>query len=417
MHHFHYIDDVLHCDEVPLADLAAAVGTPFYCYSHSTLTGHYDAFAGAFDPVDHLVCFSVKVNSNLAVLDTLFARGAGADIVSGGELYRALKAGADPKKIVYSGVGKRDDEIRYALQAGILLFNAESAQEVLAINRVAAELGEVASISLRVNPDVDPMTHPYISTGLKKNKFGIAIERALVEYREARKLANIRVVGVDCHIGSQITQLSPFVDALAKLRGLVSTLRAEGFDIRYLDIGGGLGIPYSTETPPHPIDYGKAILEAVGDLGCTLILEPGRVIAGNSGVLVARVLYTKEGEEKRFVIGDAGMNDLVRPSLYGSFHEIRPLRRAPDTVNADVVGPICESADFLAKDRLIADLAPGDLFAVMSAGAYGFIMGSNYNSRPRVAEVLVKGNRWWVVRKRETYEDLVRGEDIPEGLG
>lgn len=414
MHHFHYVDGSLHCEETALSAIAAQVGTPFYCYSHKTLTSHFEAFRAAFAPVDHLVCFSVKVNSNLAVLASLFARGAGADIVSGGELYRALKAGADPKKIVYSGVGKREDEIRYALQAGILLFNVESPLEAVTINRVAEELGETARVALRINPDVDPQTHPYISTGLKKNKFGIAIERALVEYREAGKLANLQVVGVDCHIGSQITQLGPFVDALGKLKGLVEQLRAEGFDIRYLDIGGGLGIPYSDEAPPHPSEYGRAVIDAVGSLGCTLLTEPGRVIAGNAGVLVAKVLYTKDGEEKRFLIGDAAMNDLVRPSLYGSFHDIRPLREAPLAITADVVGPVCESTDFLAKDRQLADLQPGDLFAVMSAGAYGFIMGSNYNSRTRVAEVMVKGDRWWVVRRRETYEDLVRGEEIPE---
>ncbi|MBI5017806.1 MAG: diaminopimelate decarboxylase [Deltaproteobacteria bacterium] len=417
MHQFHYVDGALHCEQVPLSSLAAEVGTPFYCYSHQTLTSHLSAFQKAFAPVDHLVCFSVKVNSNLAILSTLFGRGAGADIVSGGELYRALKAGADPKKIVYSGVGKREDEIRYALQAGILMFNVESPLEAVTINRVAEEVGEIAHISLRINPDVDPMTHPYISTGLKKNKFGIAIDRALVEYREARTLSSVRVVGVDCHIGSQITQLSPFVDALAKLKELVHTLRSEGFDIRYLDIGGGLGIPYSDETPPLPSEYGRAVIDAVGDLGCTLVTEPGRVIAGNAGVLVSRVLYTKEGEEKRFLICDAAMNDLVRPSLYGSFHDIRPLVQAPETITADLVGPICESTDFLAKDRRLADLQPGDLFAVMSAGAYGFIMGSNYNSRTRVPEVLVQGDRWWVVRKRETYEDLVRGETIPKELG
>jgi len=417
MHHFHYIDGVLHCEEVPLADIASAVGTPCYCYSHRTLASHFEAFDEAFSAVEHLVCFSVKVNSNLAVLRTLFQRGAGADIVSGGELYRALQAGADPRKIVYSGVGKREDEIRYALQAGILLFNAESPLELLTINRVAGEVGEVARVAIRVNPDVDPMTHPYISTGLKKNKFGIAIERALIEYREARRLPNLEVVGVDCHIGSQITQLSPFVDALAKLKGLVATLRSEGFGIRYLDIGGGLGIPYSDETPPHPQEYGQAVIEAVGDLGCTIITEPGRVIAGNAGVLVAKVLYTKEGEQKRFVICDAAMNDLVRPSLYGSYHEIRPLAQGPEEVTADIVGPICESTDFLARDRRVADLGPGDHFAVMSAGAYGFIMGSNYNSRPRVAEILVRGDKWWVVRKRETYEDLVRGEEVPAELG
>lgn len=416
MHDFRYVNGALHCEGVSLAEVARAVGTPFYCYSHRTLVRHFEAFDGAFSSVDHLVCYSVKVNSNLAVLSTLFRRGAGADIVSGGELYRALKAGADPRKIVYSGVGKRADEIRYAIQSGILMFNAESPLELLTIDRVAGELGEVARVAIRVNPDVDPQTHPYISTGLKKNKFGIAIERSLEEYRQARTLANLRLIGVDCHIGSQITQLAPFVDALKKLRGLVETLRGEGFEIRYLDIGGGLGIPYAEETPPPPSDYGKAVLQAAGDLGCTLVAEPGRVIAGNAGVLVSQVLYTKEGEEKRFVICDAAMNDLVRPSLYGSFHAIRPLTEAPDAITADVVGPICESTDFLAKDRKMADLRSGDLFAVMSAGAYGFIMGSNYNSRPRVAEVLVKGDRFWVIRERETYEDLVRGETIPEGL-
>jgi diaminopimelate decarboxylase len=416
MHYFQYVGGALYCEDLPLSEVAAAVGTPFYCYSHRTLTSHYDAFDRAFTGSDHLVCYSVKVNSNLAVLRTLFAAGAGADIVSGGELFRALRAGADPKKIVYSGVGKTESEIRYALQAGILMFNVESPLEMLTIDRVAGEIGETASVSIRVNPDVDPLTHPYISTGLKKNKFGIAIERALLEYRETKKLQNIRVLGVDCHLGSQITQLSPFVDALRKLRDLIGTLRSEGFEIRYLDVGGGLGIPYSDESPPHPTEYGKAVMEATAGLGCTLILEPGRVIAGNAGVLVARVLFTKQGEAKRFVICDAAMNDLVRPSLYGSFHAIRPLKEAADSVVCDVVGPICESTDFLAKDRLMADLGPGDLFAVMSAGAYGFIMGSNYNSRPRVPEVLVRGNRSWVIRRRETYEDLVRGEEIPAEL-
>ncbi|MBI5441896.1 MAG: diaminopimelate decarboxylase [Deltaproteobacteria bacterium] len=416
MHDFQYADGALHCEGVSLAAVAEAVGTPFYCYSHRTFVNHYRTFDSAFQGADHLVCYSVKVNSNLAILHALFREGAGADIVSGGELYRALKAGADPRKIVYSGVGKREDEIRYALQSGILMFNVESPLEMLTIDRIAGEIGEVAPVSIRVNPDVDPLTHPYISTGLRKNKFGIAIERALVEYRHAQRLANVRVVGVDCHIGSQITQLPPFVDALERLRGLIGTLRAEGFEIRYLDVGGGLGIPYSDENAPHPTEYGQAVLEATAGLGCTLIMEPGRVIAGNAGVLVSRVLYTKESEEKRFVIADAAMNDLVRPSLYGSFHAIRPLREAPETVLCDLVGPICESGDFLAKDRRMADLKPGDLFAVMSAGAYGFIMGSNYNSRPRVAEVLVQGDRFWVIRRRERYEDLVRGEEIPPEL-
>jgi diaminopimelate decarboxylase len=292
----------------------------------------------------------------------------------------------------------------------------ESPLELLTIDRVAGELGVKARISIRVNPDVDPRTHAYISTGLKKNKFGIAIERALIEYRAARDLENVEIVGVDCHIGSQITELSPFVDAVMRIRELVLALRAEGIGIRYFDIGGGLGIPYNHETPPHPDEYGKAVLKAVGDLGCTLIMEPGRAIAGNAGVLVGRVVYTKEGDTKRFLIGDTAMNDLIRPSLYGSFHAVQPLRQGNTARPADLVGPICESGDFLAKDRDLPDMEPGDLYAVMSAGGYGFSMSSNYNSRPRAAEVLVKGGRYWVVRRRETYEDLVRGEEIPKDL-
>jgi diaminopimelate decarboxylase len=414
MHDFHYLNGRLHCEAVDLADVAEAVGTPFYCYSHGTLIRHYDAFERAFAPVDHLICYSVKANSNLAVLRALAARGAGADVVSGGELYRALKAGIPAEKVVYSGVGKREDEIRYALDSGILLFNVESPAELLTIDRLAGEAGETASVAVRVNPDVDPRTHAYVSTGLKKNKFGIAIESALDQYRQARGLANVRVLGVDCHIGSQLIELEPFVDALRKLRRLVETLRSEGFEIRYFDIGGGLGIPYADEAPPHPTEYGRAVIEVMGDLGCTLVIEPGRAVVGNAGVLVSKVLYTKEGQEKRFVICDAAMNDLLRPSLYGSFHAIWPLREAPEAITADVVGPICESGDFLAKDRRIAELSSGDLFAVMSAGGYGFVMSSNYNSRPRVPEVLVRGDRFWIVRRRESYADLVRGEEMPD---
>ncbi len=411
MHHFQYVNGQLHCEGVRLSDIAKEVGTPFYCYSHATLTAHLKAFQDAFAGADSLVCYSVKVCSNLAILKTLFSRGAGADIVSGGELYRALSAGADPRKIVFSGVGKRDDEIRYALANSILMLNVESPLELYNINRIASEMGVTAPVSIRVNPDVDPRTHAYISTGLKKNKFGIAIERALIEYRAAREMKNLEIVGVDCHIGSQITELSPFVDALGKIRGLVEELKSEGLDIKYFDIGGGLGIPYDDETPPHPDEYGKAVVDAVGDMGLKLIMEPGRAIAGNAAVLVGRVVYTKDGETKRFLIGDAGMNDLIRPSLYGSFHAIKPLKETVARINGDLVGPICESGDFLAKDRELPDLGPGDLFAAMSAGGYGFSMSSNYNSRPRAAEVMVKGGEFRVVRKRETYEDLVRGED------
>lgn len=416
MHHFQYKGGQLCCEEVRLAEIAKEVSTPFYCYSHATLTSHLAAFQKAFASVPNLVCYSVKVCSNIALLAALFKRGAGADIVSAGELYRALQAGVDPSKVVFSGVGKREDEIRYALETGIMMFNVESPLELVTIDRVAAELGVVAPVSIRVNPDVDPRTHAYISTGLKKNKFGIAVERALVEYRGAREMKNLKVVGIDCHIGSQITELSPFVDAIARIKKLAIYLRGEGMEIKYFDIGGGLGIPYDDETPPHPDEYGKAVIEAMGDMGCTLVMEPGRAIAGNAGVLVGRVVYTKEGEQKRFLIGDTAMNDLIRPSLYGSFHSVRPLHESRKLVHADLVGPICESGDFMAKDRDLPDLKAGDLYAVMSAGGYGFSMSSNYNSRPRAAEVLVMGDRFHVIRKRESLEDLIRGESIPQGV-
>jgi diaminopimelate decarboxylase len=413
MHHFKYVGDDYYCEDVKVADLAAELGTPLYCYSHATLTRHMDAFTKAFAPVDHVVCYSVKVNSNIAVLDTLFKNGAGADIVSGGELFRALKAGADPKKIVFSGVGKREDEIRDALNAGILMFNVESPLELLTIDRVAAEMGKRAPVSIRVNPDVDPRTHAYISTGLKKNKFGIGIERARVEYRAAAALKNVDVIGIDCHIGSQITEIEPFIDAVKRLKKLVVDLREEGIDIKYFDVGGGLGIPYEDdEVPPSPDQYGKALIEELGDFGCTLVMEPGRAIAGNAGVLVGQVVYTKEGEDKRFIIGDTAMNDLIRPSLYSAYHGVRPVKKTSEKQFADLVGPICESGDFMAKDRNLPKLEVGELFAVMSAGGYGFTMSSNYNSRPRPAEVMVKGDKYRVIRERESYEDLIKGEKI-----
>ena len=419
MHHFHYRDGELHCEDVPLSRIAQEVGTPTYVYSNETLVRHFKAFDGAFEDVPHLVCFSAKSNSNLAILRIFGSMGGGVDIVSGGELFRALKAGIPGKRIVYSGVGKTEEEMDQALEAGILMFNIESSQELEVLARRAARFGLRAPVAIRVNPDVDPQTHPYISTGLKKNKFGIEMEKALEDYRRAFSMDHVEVVGVDCHIGSQITRLEPFLDALERLRELVLTLRSQGMDICYLDLGGGLGITYHEETPPHPIQYAQGVKELTKDLGCTLVLEPGRVLVGNAGILLTRVLYTKRGATKNFVIVDAGMNDLARPSLYGSYHRINPVDETlmfQEEITADLVGPICESTDFLARDRRMPPFKRGDLLAVMSAGAYGFSMSSNYNSRPRAAEVLVKGSDFWVIRKRETYEDLIAPEVIPDWL-
>ena len=417
MHYFHYVDNHLWCEDVPVSTVAEAVGTPFYLYSHRTLKRHFEVFDAALADIPHLICFSAKANSNGAILRIFIREGSGVDIVSGGELYRALEAGADPRKIVYSGVGKREDEIRYALENDILMFNVESSQELEAIDGCAGRMGTVARISLRVNPDVDPMTHPHISTGMKENKFGIDIKRSLEEYRHAVKLDHTEVIGVDCHIGSQITQIAPFIDALARLKALISSLRGEGIGIRYLDLGGGLGITYDQETPPHPADYAKAIMDQARDMDCTFIFEPGRVIVGNACILISRVLYTKTNAEKRFVIVDAGMNDLMRPALYDSYHKIQPVELSGrEEILSDVVGPICESADYFAKGRSIPRLERGDLMAVMSSGAYGFSMSSNYNSRLRAPEVLVRDDAFHVIRSRETPMDLVRGESIPEFL-
>jgi diaminopimelate decarboxylase len=417
MHHFHYQSGELYCENVPVRRIAARVGTPFYLYSHATLSHHYQVFDAAFQGFPHIICFAVKANANLAILRLLIRLGAGVDIVSGGELYRALQAGVDPAKVVYSGVGKRPQEIRAALKAGILLFNMESSQELGEINRIAGRMKMKAPVALRINPDIDPQTHPYISTGLKKNKFGIDIERALEDYRRAQDLPHLEVKGVACHIGSQITELGPFVEALQRLKELIRRLKETGIHIRYLDLGGGLGIRYDRETPPHPRDYGGALLKELKGLDCHLILEPGRVLVGNAGILVTKVLYTKESEAKHFIIVDAGMNDLGRPSLYGSYHGLWPVVEGPrPTVTASLVGPICESGDFLAKDRKMPDFKPGELVAVMSAGAYGFSMSSNYNARPRVAEILVQDDQFYVIRKRETYRQLIWGESIPESL-
>ena len=408
MHHFEYRGGELYAEDVPVSTLVAAYGTPLYIYSAATLRRHFTAFDSAFNGLPHMTCFSVKANSNLAVLRTLGAMGAGVDIVSGGELFRALAAGIDPSRIVYSGVGKRASEIEQALSAGILMFNVESTGELERISRIAARLGKNANVSLRINPDVDPKTHPYISTGLKKNKFGLDIETSLAAYARARELPGITPVGIDCHIGSQLTSIDPFLEALDKILAFREKLVAMGITPSYLDLGGGLGIQYNEEEPPHPREFGQALTKALGDLPLTLILEPGRVIVGNAGILVTEVVYTKKTPSKDFVIVDAGMNDLIRPSLYDSYHAIREVRPAGrETLDVDVVGPICESGDFLARDRELPAVAPGELLAVYSAGAYGFTMSSNYNSRPRAAEILVDGDQVILARRRETYEDLI----------
>jgi len=417
MHDFQYRGDELYCEELPVQEIAGAVGTPFYLYSLSTLENHFRAFQGAFSEVDHLICFSAKANSNIAILRIFIRMGGGVDVVSGGELFRSMKAGASPDKIVYSGVGKREEEIEYALELPILMFNIESTQELVLIDQIAGRMKTQAPVALRVNPDVDPKTHPYISTGLKKNKFGINIQKSLDDYRLAKTLPHVKVIGVSCHIGSQLTEVSPFVEAVQRVKELVVKLQAEGMNIQYMDIGGGLGITYNQEEPPHPRDYAEALMKELDEIHCTLILEPGRVIVGNAGILVTKALYTKAGEERNFIVVDAAMNDLIRPSLYGSYQRVQPVHRTdrPEWT-ADVVGPICESSDFLAKDRKLPKTEKGDLLAVMSAGAYGFSMSSNYNSRPRVAEVLVVKDKFFVIREREDYDDLIRGEIIPDFL-
>ena len=419
MHNFEYRQGELCCEQVPVSRIAKEVGTPCYIYSHATLTRHFRAYDSAFKNIPHIIAFAMKANSNLAILRLMAKEGSGVDIVSGGELFRALKAGVPCSKIVFAGVGKNAEEIRDALKADILMFNVESSAEIHAINDVAASVGKKARVALRINPDIDPKTHPYISTGLKKSKFGIAADRALEEFKLASSLGHIEVVGVHAHIGSQLTEVTPFVESLKKVITLIAALKEQGINIQYLNIGGGLGITYNDEKPPLPQDLSDAISPLVRDLKLTLVMEPGRVIVGNAGILVTKALYEKVGEAKRFIIVDAAMNDLIRPSLYSAYHEIRPvfeslLQRPKHSV--DVVGPVCESGDFLAKDRTLPEVRPGDLLAVMSAGAYGFVMASNYNSRPRVPEVLIKDGEIHIIKARETYEDLVRGETVPAFL-
>ncbi len=416
MNYFHYINDELYAEEVPIRKIASQVGTPFYVYSYQTLQRHFTAFDSAFgEKFDHLICFAVKANSNLAILNLLGRLGAGADIVSGGELFRALKVGILPEKIVYAGVGKTCREMEYALQSGILMFNVESWPELELLNRVAGEMNKKASIALRVNPDISADTHPYITTGLRQEKFGIDIHRALEEYKRIQSLEHVKIVGAHVHIGSQITKVTPFIDSLQKVATLIQKLREEKIQINYLDIGGGLGITYRNEEPPSPKEFVEAISSTFKGLEVTIISEPGRVIVGNAGALISKVLYVKRKDEKNFLIVDAGMNDLMRPSLYKAYHEILPVRQENrSTMVADIVGPICESGDFLARGRELPEVFSGELIATMSAGAYGFSMSSNYNSRPRVPEVLVKKDQFRVIRQRETYDDLIHTEMVPD---
>jgi diaminopimelate decarboxylase len=421
MHHFAYRNGVLHAEAVNLASLAEAVGTPFYCYSTATLERHYRVFAGAFGDVPSLVCYSVKANSNQAVIATLARLGAGVDVVSGGELKRALAAGVPPDKIMFSGIGKTAAELAFALDQNILCINVESEPELMLLSAIAAGKACTASVSVRVNPDVDARTHAKIATGRAENKFGIPISRARAVYAQAAKLPGLRVVGVDMHIGSQITELSPFDDAFALLSDFVRVLRADGHAISHVDLGGGLGIPYQedNEPPPDPSAYAEVVKRATRGLDCRLIFEPGRLIVGNAGILLTRVLYLKRGEAKTFVIVDAAMNDLIRPTLYEAFHEIQPVNEpaanARRTV-ADIVGPVCESGDFLALDRDIAEPQPGDLLAVMTAGAYGAVQAGTYNTRALIPEVLVRDGEWALVRPRLEADQLIGLDRLPPWL-
>jgi len=421
MHHFDYRQGVLHAEGVDIAALAEAVGTPFYCYSSATITRHYRVFADAFADIDALVCYALKANSNQAVLTTLARLGAGADVVSGGELLRALSAGVPPDKIMFSGIGKTADELALAVENDILCINVESEPELELLAAIAAAKNATAAVSIRVNPDIDPKTHAKIATGKSENKFGIPISRAREVYARAAKLDGVRVSGVDMHIGSQIVDLDPFGDAFALLADFVRTLRADGHAIEHVDLGGGLGIPYheDNEPPPEPRAYAAIVKRATAGLGCKLIFEPGRLIVGNAGILVTRVIYVKRGEAKIFVIVDAGMNDLIRPTLYDAHHAIRPVREPPASLQriiADIVGPVCESGDFLALDRALARPQPGDLLALMSAGAYGAVQAGTYNTRPLVPEVLVKAQEFAVVRPRVQARELIALDRLPPWL-
>ncbi|MBU4128652.1 diaminopimelate decarboxylase [bacterium] len=452
MKNFDYRDNELCCEGVRIEEIAKKVGTPLYLYSQKALVDNYKAFDKAFKEIDHLICYSCKVNSNLSICKVLKEEGAGADVVSGGELYKALKVGVDPKKIVFSGVGKTREEIKYALKNNILMLNVESIPELELTDEIAGRLKKKAPVALRINPDIDPNTHPHISTGLAKSKFGIEISRAKEGYKKAKELENIEVLGIHMHIGSQITELEPFVNSLGKIVELIKELEKERIRLKYLDIGGGLGISYKKgEKAPTPKEFAERLLPLIKELKCKIILEPGRAIVGDAGILVTKVLYVKKTEEKSFVIVDAAMNDLIRPSLYNAYHEIIPIKKlrtlprgprvpsgreanSPSGISSplgtrgelslgdlesprderrttvDVVGPVCESGDYFAKDRELAEVKSGDLLAILDAGAYGFSMSSNYNARPKVAEILVEKDKFCIIRKREDYEDLIRGE-------
>ncbi len=421
MHHFAYGDGVLHAEGVSLDALAEAIGTPFYCYSTATLERHYRVFAGAFKELDALVCYAMKANSNQAVIKTLGRLGAGADVVSGGELKRARLAGIPPERIVFSGIGKTAAELAQALDEGILCINVESEPELDLLSAIAAEKGLTAPISIRVNPDVDAKTHHKIATGKAENKFGIPISRARDVYAHAARLPGIKVSGVDMHIGSQITDLGPFENAFTLLAEFVRALRADGHTIAHVDLGGGLGIPYheTNEPPPLPDAYGEVVKQTMRTLGCRLIFEPGRLLVGNAGILVTRVLFVKHGDAKNFVVVDAAMNDLIRPTLYDAYHEIRPVREPASAawrIRADVVGPVCESGDFLGRDREMPEPQAGDLLAVMTAGAYGAVQSGTYNTRPLVPEVLVNGAEWALVRRRLEVDELIALDRLPSWL-
>jgi diaminopimelate decarboxylase len=414
---FHYEGGVLRCEDVPLSEIAQDAGTPTYVYSHAALERAYRELDEAFSGLDHLVCYAVKANGNLAVLRALASFGAGADIVSVGELYRTMRAGFDPKKVVFAGVGKTEDELMAGLGERILLFNVESASELEHLDRLAARHGKRARIALRVNPDVDAETHDHITTGRAFDKFGIPVDEALTLAERVGDYRSVDLLGVHQHIGSQITKLAPFTESVEKSAGLVEELKGRGFDIKYFNIGGGLGIRYKDEETPTPKELVDAVRPTLGATGTRILCEMGRYIAGGAGVLLTRVIYRKKSGEKDFLVADAGMNDLLRPSLYGAHHEVRSVREdAQKVANADLVGPVCESGDYLARDRELPDAGEGDLLALMCAGAYGFSMASNYNSRPRPAEVFVRGERWAVVRERESHADLVKGELVPPFL-
>ncbi|TDE39647.1 diaminopimelate decarboxylase [Antarcticimicrobium sediminis] len=421
MDHFLYRGGVLHAEDVPLAEIAASVGTPFYVYSSATLLRHYRLFDEALEGIDHLICYAMKAASNQAILTTLAQAGAGMDVVSAGEYLRAKAAGVPGEKIVFSGVGKTAEEIRTALSGGLRQFNVESEPEMEVISAVAQDLGKVAPITIRVNPDVDAKTHAKIATGKSENKFGIPISRARAVYAHAASLPGIKVVGIDVHIGSQLTELEPFEIAYKKVADLTETLRADGHDIRRLDLGGGLGIPYarSNEAPPLPTDYGALIKRTLGHLGCEIEIEPGRLIAGNAGLLVSQVIYVKEGEGRDFLIVDAAMNDLIRPAMYEAHHEIVPLIEPAPGVEEhmyDIVGPVCESGDTFARQRSVPPLAAGDMLAFRSAGAYGAVMASEYNTRPLIPEVMVHGDQFAVIRRRPTFDEIINRDTIPEWL-